>query len=93
MEIGKIVGNVWATKKDDDLNGLKFLIVKPIDCYSYYEGHTFIAVDSIGSGIGEIVLVVKGSSARVCLGKKYIPVDATIVGIVDNVEVEKGEKE
>lgn len=89
MEIGKVVGNVWATRKDENLNGLKFLVVKPIDYYSKHDSMTFVAADSIGAGIGETVLVVKGSSARVCFGKKYMPVDATIVGIVDNVEVEK----
>jgi ethanolamine utilization protein EutN len=89
MEIGKVVGNIWATRKDENLNGLKLLVVKPIDYYSKCDCMTFVAVDSIGAGVGETVLVVKGSSARACFGKQDMPVDATIVGIVDSVEVEK----
>lgn len=89
MIIGKVLGNVWATRKDEGLNGLKFLVIKPIDYYSNGEFPTFVAVDSIGAGIGETVLVVQGSSARVSVGNNNIPVDATIVGIIDTVEVEK----
>lgn len=89
MEIGKVVGNVWATRKDENLNGLKLLVIKPVDYYSDHDSMTFVAADNIGAGIGEMVLVVKGSSARVCFGKEYVPVDATVVGIIDNVEVKK----
>ncbi|KAJ52581.1 ethanolamine utilization protein EutN [Clostridium tetanomorphum] len=89
MIIGEVLGNVWATRKDENLNGLKFLVIRPIDYYSNKEFPTFVAVDSIGAGIGETVLIVQGSSARVSVGNNNVPVDATIVGIIDTVEVEK----
>ncbi|SET49420.1 ethanolamine utilization protein EutN [Natronincola peptidivorans] len=89
MIIGRIVGNVWATRKEDTLNGLKFLVIKPMDHYYDKELPTFVAVDTIGAGIGEIVLVTKGSSARKILGKDNAPIDATIVGIIDSVEIDK----
>lgn len=90
MIIGKIVGNVWATRKEEALNGLKLLIVKPMDYYYEKDGTTFVAVDSVGAGVGEVVLVVKGSSARkVVSSHGEPPIDATIVGIVDEIEVDK----
>lgn len=89
MIIGKVVGNVWATRKDEALNGLKLLVVKPLDYSSEKDLPTLVASDTIGAGIGETVLVVKGSSARMALGKKDVPIDAIIVGIIDVVDVEK----
>lgn len=87
MFVGKVIGNVWATRKDAALNGLKLLVVKPIDHYSDHGRPEMVAADSVGAGIGELVLVVTGSSARRCLGKDACPIDAMIVGIVDEVEV------
>lgn len=89
MIIGKVVGNVWATRKEELLNGLKLLVVKPINYYTDADMCTFVAVDTIGAGIGETVLVVKGSSARKAVNKTDAPVDATIVGIVDQVEIDR----
>ncbi len=89
MIIGKVVGNVWATRKEEALNGLKLLVVKPIDYYNDEKSQTFVATDNIGAGIGETVLVVTGSSARKAIDKADAPVDATIVGIIDEVEVNK----
>jgi ethanolamine utilization protein EutN len=89
MIIGKVIGNVWATKKEESLNGLKLLIVKPLDYYSGQEGSTLVAVDNVGAGKGDVVLVVKGSSARRALINQDAPIDATIVGIIDEVEVDK----
>lgn len=87
MIIGKVVGNVWATRKDEALNGLKLLVVQPIDYSSGKDLPSLIATDIIGAGIGETVLVVSGSSARMAAGRRDIPVDATIVGIIDVVDV------
>ncbi|SKC38101.1 EutN/CcmL family microcompartment protein [Maledivibacter halophilus] len=89
MIIGRVVGNVWATRKEESLNGLKLLVVKPIDYYRDIELQTFVAADSIGAGVGENVLVVRGSSARKAVDKSEIPIDATVVGIIDEVEVNK----
>lgn len=88
MIIAKVVGNVWATKKDDRLNGLKLLVVEP----AYKKGDDggpFVAVDVVGAGIGEDVLVVKGSTARAALAVSGAPVDASVVGIIDTVEVDE----
>lgn len=87
MIIGKVVGNVWATRKDEALNGYKLLVVKPLDEYSEKTLPTLVATDIIGAGIGDKVLVVKGSSARRALDKEGVPIDATIVGIIDEVDI------
>lgn len=89
MLVGKVIGNVWATRKDPSLNGLKLLVVKPIDHFKTAGRPEMVAADSVGAGIGELVLVVTGSSARRCLGKEACPIDAMIVGIVDEIEVNK----
>ena len=87
MLVGTIIGNVWATRKNEDLNGCKLMIVEPFS----YEGHRrqypIVAVDQIGAGIGETVLVVSGSSARVTVSGGNKPIDHAIVGIVDKVEL------
>jgi ethanolamine utilization protein EutN len=87
MIIGKVIGNVWATRKDEKLNGFKFLVVKPL----YQDNKTFVAADGgVGAGLEDLVLVVSGSSARVSLeGKGNIPIDATIVGVIDKVDIDK----
>ena len=84
MIICKVLGNVWATKKDEKLNGHKLLVVRSI-C----ESETFVAVDIIGAGIGEDVLVSKGSVARNSLAEKDTPIDAVVVGIIDSLEVDE----
>lgn len=89
MIIGEVVGNVWATRKDEGLNGLKLLIIKPVDYFKKDDHTSFVAADFIGAGIGETVLVATGSSARKVLNKDGSPIDATVVGIIDAVEVEK----
>ncbi|HOR85592.1 MAG TPA: EutN/CcmL family microcompartment protein [Bacillota bacterium] len=89
MIIGVVVGNVWATRKDERLNGLKLLVIKPIDYYMRGDYPTLIAADFIGAGIGETVLVTTGSSARKMLNKEDSPIDAAIVGIIDKTEEEK----
>ncbi|WP_432663549.1 EutN/CcmL family microcompartment protein [Wukongibacter baidiensis] len=89
MIIGKVVGNVWATRKEELLNGLKLLVVKPINYYTKADLGTFVAVDNVGAGIGETVLIVRGSSARKAIHRMEAPVDATVVGIIDEVEINK----
>lgn len=89
MEIAEVVGNVWATRKDERLSGLKLLIVQPVDWWGGAYGHTMVAADRLGAGRGELVLVTRGSSARQGLPRQDLPVDAVVVGIIDRVEVEK----
>ena len=82
MVVGKVVGSVVATRKNERLLGSKFMIVQPLENMKA-EGR-IVAVDNVGAGIGEIVLVAIGSAARIGCGVQSTPVDAAIVGIVDN---------
>jgi len=83
MIVGKVVGSVVSTRKNDNLIGSKFMIVEPIHNMGI-KGNRIVAVDTIGAGIGEVVLVALGSAARIGCDMEYAPVDAAIVGIVDN---------
>jgi ethanolamine utilization protein EutN len=87
MIIGKVIGNVWATRKEDALNGLKLMAVQREDACSRSSHESFVAVDCVGAGTDERVLVVTGSSARKALGNPDAPVDAAIVGIIDEVKI------
>jgi len=88
MLIGKVVGTVVATRKEDVLDGLKFLLVKCCDFDGTPNGPTVVAADAVGAGVGEVVLYASGSSARQTQVTNNRPVDATIMAIVDLVEVE-----
>ena len=81
MIIGKVVGSVVSTRKCDNLVGNKFMIVEPIP--SLKVDNRIVAIDKIGAGIGEYVLVAQGGAARVGCGIPDAPVDAAIVGILD----------
>ena len=81
MIIGKVVGSVVSTRKCDNLVGNKFMIVEPIP--SLKVDNRIVAIDIFGAGIGEYVLVAQGSAARVGCGIPDAPVDAAIVGILD----------
>ncbi|ARC85451.1 ethanolamine utilization EutN/carboxysome family protein [Clostridium argentinense CDC 2741] len=87
MIIGEVVGNLWATRKDENLSGFKFLVVRKLDSKGEKTDNTIVAVDSVGAGIGDQVLIVSGSSARYVIGDKKAPIDATIVGIIDSLEL------
>ena len=88
MQIAKVIGNIWATRKEATLTGMKLLIVQPIDILQDDEpiGTTIVAADMIGAGMGETVIIVTGSTARVATGTAEASVDATVVGIVDDKE-------
>jgi ethanolamine utilization protein EutN len=85
--LGKIVGTVVATRKDPRLVSNKLLVVRPIDPRGKAEGNYLVAIDTVDAGVGETVLVVSGSSARMASGLKDCPVDAAIVGIIDHIEI------
>jgi ethanolamine utilization protein EutN len=87
MILAKIVGTVVATRKDERLLSNKLLIARPMDPRGKAEGAYLVAVDTVDAGMGETVLIVSGSSARMAAGMKDCPVDAAIVGIVDDVQV------
>lgn len=89
MEIGRVVGNVWATRKDEKLNGQKFLIVKLLISKDKEKEGLFVAADNAGAGNGDTVLITKGGAARQSIGNREVPIDAAIVGIVDSIDIEE----
>lgn len=90
MRLAKVVGTIVSTQKDPHLMGCKLMIVKKIDEKGEFEKYssssTSIAVDTVGAGIGETVILTSGSTARFVYGDKTTPVDMTIVGIVDEIQ-------
>ena len=88
MILGRVAGTIVATRKDPRLEGFKLLIVKPISPEGKDESGYLIAVDTVGAGSRETVIVVSGSSARLAEGCKDKPVDASIVGIVDGLSLD-----
>ena len=86
MVLGRVDGTVVATRKAERLGGLKLLVIRVVGPDQEPTGATFVAVDAVGAGEGEIVLCAQGSSARLTPVSENRPVDAVIVGIVDTVE-------
>lgn len=91
MIIGKVIGSAWSTKKYPQLNGQRFLIIQPLQKQENHlsEINTvalFVAIDQIGAGVNDMVLVAQGSSARKS-GAEEIPIDAAIIGIIDSIDV------
>jgi ethanolamine utilization protein EutN len=93
MFLARVEGSVVSTKKEASMNGRKLLLLRPQlvdekDPTQFRPGaNTIVAVDSVGSGIGEMVMFCQGSSARLAAGMKDAPVDAVVIGIVDSVDV------
>jgi len=87
MILAKVVGTVVATRKDPRLESQKLMVARPMDPGGKPEGVYLVAVDTVDAGVGETVLIVSGSSARMAAGMKDCPVDAAIVGIIDLIEV------
>ena len=87
MLLGKVIGTVWSTRKDEKLVGSKFLIVRRLDVNKKAKDDFVIAVDSVGAGVGEVVLYASGSSARQTNITKDKPVDAVIMAIVDKLDI------
>lgn len=82
MIIGKVVGSLFSTRKSEKLVGNKFMIVEPVESMRN-TGSRLVAIDIIGAGIGEYVLVAQGSAARIGCDMTDAPIDAAIVGIID----------
>jgi len=85
--LAKVVGTVVATRKDPRLVSNKLLLARPMDTRGKAEGSYLVAVDTVDSGVGDTVLIVSGSSARMASGLKDCPVDAAIVGVIDTIEL------
>jgi len=89
MQIARVKGNVVSTNKTERLYGMKLLIVKPIEIETFTEkGNLVVAVDCVGAGEGEIVMLVGGSSSRQTPATDAKPVDQTIIAIIDSIELE-----
>lgn len=89
MIIGRVIGSVVSTSKAEKLQGKKLLVVQPLDMITIAEdGKPVVAIDTVGSGKGEVVMVVSGSSARQTTITNGTPVDAAIIGIIDQIEIE-----
>lgn len=95
MFVAKVTGSVVSTQKVDTMRGQKLLIVEPfrVEPQQRQElistGRTFVAVDTLGAGVGDFVLIVQGSSARFTPETQKLPVDCVVIGIVDSVNLEK----
>ena len=87
MFLGKVIGTVWSTRKDENLVGAKFLIVRKLDLDLNEKTDFVVAVDSVGAGEGEVVLVATGSSSRQTHFTQDKPVDAVIMAIVDKLDI------
>jgi len=90
MNVGKVIGTVVASRKDPKLEGLKLLLLQQTDLQGNAKGSQLVAVDSVGAGVGEVVLYAQGSSARQTEATTGRPVDAVVMAIVDEIE-NKGE--
>ena len=86
MIFARVTGNVVCTLKDEKLTGSKLMLLQPVDLQGNAKGNPLVAVDAVGAGEGELVLVVQGSSARQTSRTTGNPVDAVIFAIVDSVE-------
>ncbi len=91
MIIGRIIGTVVSSQKDERLLGKKLLIVRPIDLDGKDQSGYVVAVDTVGAGFHEKVIVVGGSSARMADGNKDCPVDSAIIGVIDTIDIEPDE--
>ncbi len=86
MIIARILGTVVASQKDERLSGKKLMIVKPLNLDGTDQSGYVVAVDTVGAGFHEKVLVVAGSSARLAEGNKDVPIDAAIIGVIDSFD-------
>lgn len=87
MQIARVTGTLVATRKEPTLDGLTLLVVRPCDVHGAPTGAALIAADAVGAGVGEVVLLAAGSSARQTEATRDRPVDAVIMAIVDTLEV------
>jgi len=88
MQIGRVVGTVVATQKHRRFEGAKLMLVQPLNLDDTPRGHALLAVDGVGAGVHEKVLIVlEGRAAAEAIGRKGTPVDAAIVGIIDHVDL------
>jgi ethanolamine utilization protein EutN len=86
MNLGKVIGTIWATRKDENLSGAKMQILQPLDHHQNKVGEPIVAVDTIGAGPGETVFYITAREAVLPYFRSMAPIDASIIGIVDTIE-------
>ncbi len=91
MFLGKVVGNVWSTKKAPDLEGVRFLVVHPIWLDREPTSSIVVVADRLGAGIGETVMCAFGKAARSAIGDQEMSIEAAVIGIVDRVDMKETE--
>ena len=88
MLLAEVIGNVWSTKKLDQISALRLLFIQPLGKDLKPDGNVLVAADEVGAGFGEMVIITQGTPAMQAFDKeKPIPIDAVVVGIVDNLEM------
>lgn len=87
MNLARVIGTIWATRKDENLEGAKMQIIQPEDHHERQIGDPIVAVDTIGAGPGELIFYVTAREAVLPHPTEMAPIDAAIVGIVDHVDV------
>jgi ethanolamine utilization protein EutN len=88
MFFAKVIGTVWATRKDEQLNNMKVQFIQPLSADRVPAGDPIAAIDTVGAGPGETVLYITAREATIPLSVEMAPVDASIVGIVERIDVE-----
>lgn len=88
MFIGRVVGTLWATRKTVNTEGLKFLVIQPINLKKAPNTDTVVAADILGAGEGEMVIVAYGRAARLAIGNEQVSIEAAVTGIIDEYEVQ-----
>jgi ethanolamine utilization protein EutN len=91
MFLGKVVGTVWSTKKTPDLEGVRFLVVHPIDLDKEPTKNIVVVADRLGAGPGEVVMCAYGKAARSAIGNQEMAIEAAVVGIIDRVDMQESE--
>lgn len=91
MHLARVIGKVWATQKVETLRGYRMLVVQPLTHELEERGRPLVAVDTVSAAPGQIVYVVKAREASKALEERFNPVDASIVGIVDEIHVSRQE--
>ena len=87
MQLARVIGDIVVTRKDDNLTGIKLMVLQPIAADGSNVGRTLVAVDAVGAGVGETVFFVRGKEASFPFYPVEVPTDAGIVGIVDHYDV------
>jgi ethanolamine utilization protein EutN len=88
MQLARVIGDVVVTRKDENLTGIKLMVLQPIAADGSNVGRTLVAVDAVGAGVGETVFFVRGKEASFPFYPAEVPTDAGIVGIVDHWDLE-----